>query len=133
MYPKILIIKGYRNHYLLIIVQGTYNNEQFTIKDIVFNVSCVMWSERKHSLLRLWIWILNFFFIICASPIITHVLELVRLKQYSFSCSKFALKSFHSVLDTLTFLDSSSTWIKILMKQILTRLTVSKLTNDITR
>lgn len=42
MYPKILIIIGYRNHYLLIIEQGAYNNEQFTLKDIVFNVSCVM-------------------------------------------------------------------------------------------
>lgn len=129
-----MIIKGYRNHYLLIIVQGTYNNEQFTLKDIVFNVSCVMWSERKHSLLRLWIWIKKkSFFFIGASPIITHVLELVRLKQYSFGCSKFALKSFNSVLDTLTLLDSSSTRIKILMKQILTRVTVSKLTNEITR
>lgn len=129
-----MIIKGYRNHYLLIIVQGTYNNEQFTLKDIVFNVSCVMWSERKHSLLRLWIWILKkIFFFIGASPIITHVLELVRLKQYSFGCSKFALKSFNSVLDTLTLLDSSSTRIKILMKQIWTRVTVSKLTNEITR
>lgn len=73
------------------------------------------------------------FFFIGASPIITHVLELVRLKQYSFGCSKFALKSFNSVLDTLTLLDSSSTRIKILMKQILTRVTVSKLTNEITR
>lgn len=72
-------------------------------------------------------------FFIGASPIITHVLELVRLKQYSFGCSKFALKSFNSVLDTLTLLDSSSTRIKILMKQILTRVTVSKLTNEITR
>lgn len=58
------------------------------------------------------------FFLIGASPIITHVIELVRLKQCSFGCSKFALKSFNSVLDTLTLLDSSSTRNKILMKQI---------------
>lgn len=59
-------------------------------------------------------------FFIGTSPIITYVLELVRLKQYSFDCSKFALKSLNSVLNTVTLLDSSSTRIKILMQQILT-------------